>query len=66
MAVSREDLATAVDWLRCNEGADGEAMACMKVADFLQAEIDRRDVRSIARETGLPMARARATFRRCA
>lgn len=52
--VSSEDLRTAQAWLRANH-SDKEA--CLRVVEFLQRELDRRDVHAkvwqIAKERGL-------------
>jgi hypothetical protein len=61
--VSTDDLNIAADWLEVNEGDNGEAEACRRVAAFLQAEIDRRHkaaaVRAIAREKNVSPALVR-------
>ncbi len=66
--VSLEDLDIAVMWLDANEGDNGEAEACRRVAAFIQAEIDRRireaSVRSIAREKNVPAGLVRKALAR--
>lgn len=61
--VTIADLELAALWLDCNEGDDGEADACHRVAAWLEAEIsqrlERRAARQISRETGAPMSAAR-------
>lgn len=57
--VSIEDLATAREWLLINEGGEGESESCHRVADWIETEILSRELRSVARETGVSMAIAR-------
>lgn len=68
--VSTEDLNIAANWLEVNEGDNGEAEACQRVAAFLQAEIDRRHrkaaVRSIVREKNIPARLVRQALARSA
>jgi hypothetical protein len=63
-----EDLLEAAEWLRCNEGPDGEMELCERVADWLDREIERRiernAVRKIARETGARSSQARTALRK--
>lgn len=50
---------TAVAWLRCNDGDDGEAEDCAAVADWLEHQAKEARVRKIARETGFPVKTVR-------
>ncbi len=45
MAVSLDDLWIAAQWLDVNEGAE-DAPACARVAEYLRAELDRRERRA--------------------
>jgi hypothetical protein len=66
--VSTDDLNIAAAWLEANEGDEGEAEACQRVAAFLHAEIDRRHkaaaVRVIAREKNVSPAMVRKALAR--
>lgn len=64
MAVSKQDLATAAAWLECNEGDQGEADACHRVADWIQAEIERREVAAMARQNGVKVSTVRHAIRK--
>ena len=50
----------AIEWLRCNEGKDGEASACFAVANWLVEEKHERMLRQEARAGGVSVARLRA------
>ncbi len=58
----RDDLLTAAEWLRCNDGRDGEGAACALVAEWLEEEItarNRRSARRLIRRYGVDGALAR-------
>lgn len=57
------ELDLAIGWLRCNEGADGEAAACNRVADWIDAQMLDNRIRKAAREAGLPVAKVRARLK---
>lgn len=65
--VTSEDLDTAIAWLEVNEGDQGEAESCRRVAAWLRAEMERRDldnmIRQAARERGIKPAQIRAHLR---
>lgn len=65
--MTREDIDTAIAWLEVNEGEQGEAESCRRVADWLRAESDRRDtenmIRQAAREHGVKPSQIRARLR---
>ena len=42
MSVQVNQIETAVEWLRCNEGEDDESADCAAVATWLEAEVLRR------------------------
>lgn len=46
------DMEMAAEWLRCNEGADGESEACSRVATWLDAYARESAVRAGARKVG--------------
>jgi len=57
---SASDLATAADWLQCNEGDDGESEACEQVALWLNAQIEALEFfAEICKELNVTPARAR-------
>ncbi len=47
-----EDLIDAATWLDCNEGADGEAEACSRVATWLRTYASDMEIRAGARNVG--------------
>jgi response regulator of citrate/malate metabolism len=57
--VSRDDLLLAAEWLDYNEGADGERETCERVANWLRAEAEKRNVRNVAQAYGISMQHAR-------
>lgn len=54
-----EQIRMAAEWLRINEGEEGEAQACHAVADWIEHEADERVLRSEARKAGVTVARLR-------
>jgi hypothetical protein len=69
---SNEALLTAAEWLDCNEGDQGEKEECHATAAWLRelvAKLDKKNaetnaVKQIAKQAGVPLARARAALRR--
>lgn len=63
-----EQLDIAAQWLRVNEGDNGEAEACRIVAERLEREIASREdsaaIREAARQLGLPVAVVRSRLRK--
>lgn len=57
------ELEAAVKWLELNEGPDGEAEACKRVADWVRHEVERRALitaaEKLARVRGVSVAMAR-------
>lgn len=49
----------AAEWLRNNEGRDGEADACKTVAAWLDALVTGRRLRKVARDGGVPVRKLR-------
>lgn len=47
-----EDLSMAAEWLRCNEGADGESESCSRVATWLDIYARESAERRAARKVG--------------
>jgi len=47
-----EDLSMAAEWLRCNEGADGEGESCSRVATWLDTYARELAERQAARKVG--------------
>ena len=64
MATNAE-LRTAIEWLMCNEGEDGESGDCQAAAEFLRRVVRRREIDALAdrmgRETGLGPGMVRRT-----
>jgi hypothetical protein len=63
--LTTDTIHTAIAWLECNEGTDGEAEACQTVADWLKSELNRRAVREVSITLGVPIAKARAAIAKC-
>lgn len=66
--MTRPDLdsfSQAAEWLRANEGPNGEAEACAAVADWLEDYARKAMQREIAREVGAPVAKVRAALNTC-
>lgn len=52
---TKEQLDTAIAWLRSNEGDNGESQRCAAVADWMEAmELDRY-IKGEARKAGVPV-----------
>lgn len=67
--VSIDDLTRAEDWLRSYEPApDEDCSGLMRVADWIKAEILRREdaesIRTIAKQAGVSSAKVRAALKR--
>jgi ornithine carbamoyltransferase len=68
---SNEDLLTAAEWLDVNEGDSGEKEACHATAEWLRDLVEKLDrqaaetnaVKKIAKEAGVPLAKAREALR---
>jgi hypothetical protein len=62
-----EDMLTAAEWLDVNEGTDGEAEACARIAARLRRQAEQMDedhaARGIAKATGVTLHRARKAYR---
>lgn len=54
-----DDIATAVEWLLCNEGDDGEAESCRRVADWLVIYARASVERAAAKQVGCSVDRFR-------
>jgi hypothetical protein len=54
-----EQIGIALDWLRSNEGDNGESDACQAVADWLEHQETERQLRGAARSGGVPVAALR-------
>lgn len=49
---TEDDIYIATMWLEANEGADGEAEACLRVAKWLEQQLIDAKVRQAARKVG--------------
>lgn len=49
---SVEEMGTAAEWLKSNEGDNGESEACSRVADWLAAYAQEVEIRAAARRVG--------------
>ena len=62
------DIEVAIGWLDVNEGDNGEAAACRRVADYLHSLFERRledrAIRAVARQAGVPLQDARRALKR--
>ena len=54
-----DQLNTAIAWLRCNEGDNGEAENCQAVADWIEYMEREAFIRSTARSSGVTAAEVR-------
>ena len=61
---SCDDLNQAAEWLDCNEGDDGEADTCQRVADWLRSQATAVYERAAARENNIPVDRLRKAVAR--
>lgn len=48
-----DDINTAIAWLECNEGDNGEAEACKRVSDYLAARALDREIVREANQAGV-------------
>jgi hypothetical protein len=48
-----DDIHTAIAWLECNEGLNGEADACKRVSDYLAARAQDREIVREANQAGV-------------
>lgn len=68
--LNRDDVGTAILWLRSNEGNEDEAGPCNRVADWLEAHVAKLDennaIASAARELGISTKVARHALRAAA
>lgn len=63
---SPDDLRFAADWLRCYDDehdGGGDTRRMEAVAAWLDARADAREVRAVARESGVPVAKLREKLR---
>lgn len=64
MTPTPDQLRRAAFWLELNEGSSGEADDCAAVATWLHEQAERAELRAICRQTGVPVAKARAAIRK--
>lgn len=57
-------LNTAIAWLRCNNGRDGEMERCEEVAAWLEHEEGQHYLRQAARQAGVPIGKVREMLTR--
>ena len=57
---TQDQMDTAAEWLRINEGDEGEAEACEAVADWLEQQAEAQMMREMAREQGVRVSDLRA------
>lgn len=62
--VSIEDLEIAAAWCEVNEGPNGEAEACKRVAAMLDGMIRDRRLKAVAREAGVSLGKVKETLRK--
>jgi urease accessory protein UreF len=55
----------ASQWLDGYEGAK-DAEACRRVAEWLKAQAEKKELRDVAREAGVPVAKAPAAINKAA
>lgn len=61
---SPEDFAVAAEWLDVNEGEEGEAESCKRVAEWLRHEDAEHILRTECRRAGVSIRAVRAKLRR--
>jgi hypothetical protein len=59
-----EDLDVAAQWLRVNEGENGEAESCRRVARWLEKLVRDADERRVAKEGGVSVRTLRSVMER--
>jgi hypothetical protein len=59
-----EDIEIAAQWLEANEGGDGEAESCRRVAAWLDAQASAIEERRTARAASVPVAKLRQVLAR--
>jgi len=59
-----DQIATALLWLRSNEGEGDEAAACAAVADWIERETLDRYLKQEARKAGVPVKKLRDALKR--
>lgn len=52
---NEDQIFIAIEWLRTNEGEDGEEVACKAVADYLEDMIIGRNLRRVSKDSGIPI-----------
>lgn len=62
---SIDDMYIASRWLDVYEGAE-DVEACRRVAEWLKAQAEKKELRDVAREAGVPVAKARAAINKAA
>jgi len=61
-APSVEDLRLAALWCESNEGDDNERLPLARVAEWLEAQAEAKELREAAKEHGMPVAKLRAAL----
>ena len=59
---SADDLRAAAIWLDANEGDPDESEPLQRVARWLEQQADAKDLRDVARDNRVPVARLRAAL----
>lgn len=63
---SVEDLRVAALWCSNNEGDAAERAPMLRVAEWLEAQADAKELREAAKEHGVPVGRLRAAIAKAA
>lgn len=61
---SLEDMSLAAEWLRANEGDSGESDSCMRVATWLDDQVQQAQVREAAHSAGFKVGDVRRVLAR--
>ena len=59
-----EQMETAIEWLRCNEGEGDEGANCLAVALWLETQVESATLREVAKEGGVSVVALRAAANR--
>lgn len=60
---TEDQLLIAAEWLRYNEGEDGESVACLEAADWIDSIVTEDAIRAAAKSSGIPAKDIRERMR---
>lgn len=56
---SLADMSLAAEWLRANEGEDGESDSCLRIATWLDDQVQQAQIREAAHAAGFKVGDVR-------